>query len=321
MAPRMLITPVPYRPPTSLAHNTPWLVVVEAFLAGAVDADSTRRAYRRHIVGALTFLGVVAVADLNGAMLASYRAALLAQPLAPASQGQALAAVRSFLTWSRTMGAHSLAAEVLLAALRSPRATVRRPYTVLSEPEVAGILQAATTPRDRALLAVMLGGGLRVAEVAALDVPDVLVDHEGGTALYVRLGKGRRDRIVPVQPEVAELLRGYLVATGRVLGGPGALFFAHDRALPTRAPGRLTTRSIGDVVRTCARAAGVTAKHVSPHSLRHTMAIRALRAGGNIVAVSKLLGHACIATTQRYLDHLELGELRAAVPPLPIARG
>jgi site-specific recombinase XerD len=64
--------------------------------------------------------------------------------------------------------------------------------------------------------------------------------------------------------------------------------------------------------------AGLAAKAISPHALRHTYAIRALRAGGNVIAVQKLLGHASVATTQRYLDHLALGELRAAVPPLPV---
>ncbi len=65
-------------------------------------------------------------------------------------------------------------------------------------------------------------------------------------------------------------------------------------------------------------AAGIAAKQISPHSLRHTYALRALRHGGNVVAVSKLLGHASIATTQRYLDHLQLSELRRAVPYLPL---
>jgi site-specific recombinase XerD len=83
---------------------------------------------------------------------------------------------------------------------------------------------------------------------------------------------------------------------------------------------RLSTRAVGYLVRRALEKSGLTAKAISPHSLRHTYAIRALRAGGNVIAVQKLLGHASIATTQRYLDHLALGELRAAVPPLPLLR-
>jgi integrase/recombinase XerD len=63
---------------------------------------------------------------------------------------------------------------------------------------------------------------------------------------------------------------------------------------------------------------GINAKRVSPHTLRHSYALRCLRHGGNVVAVSKLLGHRSISTTQRYVDHLALRELRAAVPPLPL---
>ena len=70
-------------------------------------------------------------------------------------------------------------------------------------------------------------------------------------------------------------------------------------------------------MKSAARWAGIEAKVISPHTLRHTFAVRALRAGHDVEAVRRLLGHASIATTQRYVDHLELGELRAAVPPLP----
>jgi site-specific recombinase XerD len=84
---------------------------------------------------------------------------------------------------------------------------------------------------------------------------------------------------------------------------------------------RLSTRAVGYLVRRALEKAGLAAKAISPHSLRHTYAIRALRAGGNVIAVQKLLGHASVATTQRYLDHLALGELRAAVPPLPMSAG
>jgi site-specific recombinase XerD len=84
---------------------------------------------------------------------------------------------------------------------------------------------------------------------------------------------------------------------------------------------RLSTRAVGYLVRRAMQRAGLAAKAISPHALRHTYAIRALRAGGNVIAVQKLLGHASVATTQRYLDHLTLGELRAAVPPLPMRAG
>lgn len=148
----------------------------------------------------------------------------------PRTQAQALAALRSFLRWSRTMGASTLSADVVAEAPRTPRTDVRRPYTSLSERELTALLEAAENPRDRALLAVMLGAGLRVSEVVGRDVTDLLEGADGGAALYVRLGKGRKDRQGPVQLEVAGVIRRYLAVTGRRLGDAGPLFRAHDLA-------------------------------------------------------------------------------------------
>jgi len=105
----------------------------------------------------------------------------------------------------------------------------------------------------------MLGAGLRVAEVCSLDVADILTDQDGETALFVRQGKGRKDRTVPVQADVARHLRTYLAATKRRFGGDGPLFRAHDRAAGKRPEGtrhgRLSTRAVGDVVTRCTAAA------------------------------------------------------------------
>jgi site-specific recombinase XerD len=75
---------------------------------------------------------------------------------------------------------------------------------------------------------------------------------------------------------------------------------------------------VGDWVTRSGEAAGIAARQISPHALRHACALRALRHGGNVVAVSKLLGHASIATTQRFLDHLQATELRRGVPHVPV---
>jgi site-specific recombinase XerD len=312
------LTATPALPTQPLALHTPADVVLRAYLAAAVDAGNTRRAYARHLAGALAFMGETTITTLTGAHLAAYRAHVTSAALAPASQSQALAALRSFLAWSGAMGAHTLPGDVIRAALRTPKAEVRRPYAVLSELEIAPILAAAQAPRDRAILAVMLGGGLRVAEVVGLDVGDVQEDGDGETVLYIRQGKGRKDRTVPIRADVARLVRTYLHSTGRRLGEAGPLFRAHDRGAGSRVRRRLSARAVGYLVARCTAAAGVDAKSISPHSLRHTYALRALRAGGNVVAVSKLLGHASVSTTQRYVDHLQLAELRAVVPPLPV---
>jgi integrase/recombinase XerD len=133
----------------------------------------------------------------------------------------------------------------------------------------------------------------------------------------VRQGKGHKDRLVPINEDVADVINQYLADTGRYLTDEGPLFLATDRAAMGRASRRLSTRSMATLVKEGARAAGIKTTRISPHSLRHSYAIRCLRAGANVVAVSKLLGHASLAATQRYVDHLATAELRQQVPSLP----
>lgn len=123
---------------------------------------------------------------------------------------------------------------------------------------------AARTTRDRAILAVLLGAGLRVAEAVGLDPSDLHEDSEGASAIYVRQGKGRKDRTVPIQPEVATAICRHLAETKSRIGDEGPLFRAHDRAESKRPRGRLTTRAVAEMVARCAKDAGIEAKRVSP---------------------------------------------------------
>jgi hypothetical protein len=101
------------------------------------------------------------------------------------------------------------------------------------------------------------------------------------------------------------------------IGKPGPLFRAHDRAATKLTRDRLTARAVGQLITRLAVSAAIIGKAASPHCFRHSYAVRALLHGGNVVSVSKLLGHASITTTQRYVDHLATAELLATVPPLP----
>jgi site-specific recombinase XerD len=295
-----------------------WAEASAAFLSAAIDSENTRRAYARHLRCARDFLQVRSVEDVTGVQLASYRAKVLAMDLSPSSKNQDLAATRAFLTYLADMGAPVLPARTVRTALKSPSATVITRYQVISEAEMAAMLAAARDDRERAILAVFLGSGARVSEVAALRVADLHEDFEGGSALFIHQGKGRRDRVVPIQPDVERLIRQYLKSTGRYLSGPGQLFLADDRGASSRRAKSLSSRSLSRQVKEVAALAGISAKKVSPHALRHSFALRCLRSGASILAVSKMLGHSSVVTTQRYLDHLGLGELRANVPLLPI---
>lgn len=300
-----------------ITQSTHWRAVVDVYLAAGVDSPNTRRAYARHLRDALTLFGVDTLAGLTGADLARYRALVTSSELSPSSQGQALAALRALLKWSGPFGAHTLPIEVIDRALRTPKAEVKRPYAVLSDAEAGGLLQAAGNPRDRAIVGVMLGAGLRVSEVVGLDPADLVIDQDGAASLYVRSGKGRKDRQVPVQDDVAGLIRAYLQDTGRTLTTTGPLFVAHDRAAGAKKRGRLTDNAVRQLVTRLAQTTNIDAKAVSPHTLRHTYGTRHYSAAKNLLALQELLGHSSVTTTQRYARHFEQSALRATVPALP----
>ena len=316
ITPECLITPLHE---VTVARLRPtWGEVVATYLSAAIDSDGTRRAYARHLKNAGQLFGTEYLDEVTGADLIEFRKAVMDADLAPASQAQALSALRSFLTWSGSMDQHAIAAQVISLALRTPRVSVQVRYSVLNEREARAILNSARGERERAILGVLLGAGLRVAEAANLAVSDVVEDLDGGVSLFVRQGKGRKDRIVPIGADVDAFIRTYLVASSRYLGGEGPLFLATDRGVKSRTNKGLTTRAIAKMVAETALEAGIVAKRVSPHALRHTFAIRCLRAGGNVIAVSKLMGHSTPVMTFRYLDHLATSELRATVPALPL---
>lgn len=180
--------------------------------------------------------------------------------------------------------------------LRPPRRSQSLPK-YLTEPEAARLRRAASAPRDRALVSLLLYSGLRVGEVCRLDLESV--DFQEKT-IRVRSGKGDKDRLVVVADSCLADLHDWLrhrpdSATALVFPGKSG-------------PRRLTERTVQRVVLRIAKAAGL-GKKVTPHVLRHTLATTLLRRGGDIRFIQRILGHASIATTQLY-THLDDAELR-----------
>jgi integrase/recombinase XerD len=290
--------------------------VLESFL-NLQNSPQTRRAYSNAISEAFSAMGVEWLNEATPPMLTEYRARLVARldsndadHLSPATVSLRLAALRGFLKFARITGLAPLSQEVITFTLESPSAKVVKPYDVLSASEAAKVITTLTEhPRDRALVALALGAGLRAAELTAVRVEDVIADDDGRQWIRVVQGKGRKDRLVPLSPDVVEMLRAF-VATKRKTKRGAYLF-------PSRqGTGRLTTARVYQIVTDAIQAAGIT-KHLSPHSLRHTFAIGRLRAGASPVIVQKLMGHSNIATTQKYLDHIEMAELQKWAAPLP----
>jgi integrase/recombinase XerD len=166
----------------------------------------------------------------------------------------------------------------------------------LTQAEVADLLAApaeGTAPglRDRALLELLYGAGMRVSEATSLDVDDLDLDAAGVRVL----GKGGKEREVPLGSFAREALSAYLTAGRPALASArtrGALF------LNVRG-GRLSRQSVARLVAGYARSAGIE-RSVSPHDLRHSFATHLLDGGADVRVVQELLGHASVATTQIY---------------------
>jgi integrase/recombinase XerC len=149
--------------------------------------------------------------------------------------------------------------------------------------------------RDRAILELLYSSGIRVGELVGLNWDQLDMD----LGIVKVMGKGRKERIVPVGSKAVEVLKAYLEERG-ALDGEGPLFI-NSRG------GRLTARSVGRLTKKYTKRSGIFRK-ISPHSLRHSFATHLLDAGADIREIQEMLGHASLSTTQRYI-HLSLGKL------------
>ena len=187
----------------------------------------------------------------------------------------------------------------------SPGVGESLPETLTVE-EVEALLSVGETDtpmslRDRAIIEVMYATGVRVSELVALDLDDVDLDQS-----FVRcMGKGSKERIIPLHDEAVETVREYLED-----GRPSLARSAADRALfVSRKGGRLTRQALWLILKGRAQAAGIERK-ITPHTLRHSFATHLLIGGAPLRHVQELLGHASITTTQVY-THLTSEHVRA----------
>jgi integrase/recombinase XerD len=268
-------------------------VAVESFLAllAARRAPRTVEAYRRDLAELATFLGrspSSATPDEVQAWLADLRG----RGLAPSSVARKAAAARSFFRHLVLLGARddNPAAEIPL-----PRRRARLPRS-LTPGEIERLLAAAngTTPRalrDRALVELLYGAGLRVSEAVGLERGGVDLDDR-----FVRcIGKGDKERIVPLGREAVESVRRYL-ARGRPF-----LDRRHRPELFLNAQGGALTRAGAFLIlRRLATKAGLDPKRVHPHLLRHSFATHLLEGGADLRSVQEMLGHADLGTTEIY---------------------
>ena len=206
---------------------------------------------------------------------------------------QVVCALRFFYT-------HTLSRKIAIERIPFPRRERKLPL-ILSREEVKALLEAPRSLRHRALLAILYGCGLRVAEVTQLKVGDI---DSARHVLRVRQGKGRKDRQTLLPAKLLELLRCYW----RTQRPSEWLFPGADSTRP------ISAKAVFLACRKAAQRAGLT-KLVHPHSLRHAFATHLLEAGVNLRTIQILLGHANLETTARYLQVADVS-VRSTVSPL-----
>jgi integrase/recombinase XerD len=186
-----------------------------------------------------------------------------------------------------------------------PKKTLRMP-TILSQEEVARLIDAARPPLHRTLLMALYATGLRRAELARLKVSDV---DSKRMIIHIRGGKGRKDRDVMLSPKLLEVLREHWRGLRRK---PSAWLFPGNRWHTGDTP--ITTKVVWDACNEAAQRAGLQ-KDVHPHTLRHCFATHLLEAGADLRTIQILLGHRDLKETTIYL-HLSQRHLHATASPL-----
>ncbi len=274
----------------------------------AVSAN-TRRAYARDLSDYLAFLASRGEDPGSASRLAvrAYVAGLKEKGLLPASISQILSALRQFY---RVLQRRELCETNPVASFRGPRVGRTLPE-FLSEPEVGTLLGGGAqdwtkeagwaVARDKAILELLYSGGLRVSELASLKREDV----DFAQALVRVLGKGGKERLLPLGRPAIEAIRAYAALPPWWTKPPSG----ETRLFRNKFGGPLTDRSVRRLL--LARLSQAGLRNVSPHALRHSFATHMLDHGADLRAVQELLGHSSVTTTQIY-THVTARRLQEA---------
>jgi integrase/recombinase XerC len=288
-------------------------LLAEQFLAMLAHeraaSPHTLRAYQREIGNFAAYLveqrGTdVAMHSIDHLQIRGYLGELYERGLAKASVARSLAAIRSWFQWMARAGHVSMNAAALVATPKLPKHLPRVPSIEQMNHlvETAASEEVAAWPeRDHVIFELLYGCGIRNAELVGLNLADV---HWAREVILVR-GKGRKQRYVPLGDAAADAIRAYLPS--RTLKLAGKANEALLLNLRLRGTGRLTTRSVGRIVKQISLAKGLPAE-IHPHTLRHAFGTHMLEEGADLRAIQELLGHERLSTTQRYTQ-LTVGQV------------
>jgi len=282
-------------------------------LAGFLDylqvecglSDNTRKAYHRDLARLLAHLdafGLNGLEEMTSAHIESLLHALSTEGLAEASVARALAAVRMFC---RYLVLYGVLDKDISAGINAPKKWRRLPTVLpddaarklLSEPNAG---QDAHHVRDRAILMLLYATGMRAGELVGMKVDDL--NFNLGVARV--LGKGAKERVIPVAEEALKAVDEYIHTYRPLLqNGPSSALFLSRTGRP------MAREDVFRLVRKYVRRTSLRGR-ISPHTLRHSFATQLLSNGADLRSVQEMLGHADVATTQIY-THVDSARLKA----------
>jgi integrase/recombinase XerC len=272
----------------------------------------TLRAYERELHNFAAWIGErygkhQAVNRIEHTQIRAYMGSLYDRGLAKSSVARALAAIRSWFKWLARVGVLEQNEAALVATPRLPKHLPRVPSIEQINRVINSVSdEVASWPaRDAAILELLYGCGIRNAELTGLNLEDI---HWANEVILIR-GKGQKQRYVPLGDVTAQALRAYLAERATLLAAAGGgkqltspALFLNLQLRGLSKPGgeaRLTTRSVGRIVKRIAVLRGLSAD-VHPHTLRHAFGTHLLEEGADLRAIQELLGHERLSTTQRY---------------------
>jgi len=222
------------------------------------------------------------------------------QDLAPATLARRLSSLKSLFAFALRQ---KLCAENPAAGIRAPKLGKRLPK-ILPQHQTQALLESTNRKfddRELALLALLYGCGLRVSEVVGVNLSDLSMNFKSHVGEIRVLGKGNKERIVPLPEMAVELIESWLKERGNLLPKENALFL-------NKFGQRLSVRSVQRMLKSRALETGADAS-ITPHKLRHSFATDMLTGGANLRTIQQFLGHASLATTEHY-THVTLPQLQ-----------
>jgi integrase/recombinase XerC len=270
---------------------------VASFLGHLGERDAsphTVKAYRRDLSLFTAYAGSRGWKQIDHIVVRGFLAQRYEKGLSKTSVARALAAVRSLYRWLARQGVVEQNPAKLVATPKLPKKLPRVPTIEEINSVIDGEMPevAAFPARDRLMLELLYGCGIRNSELTGINLDDIRFSAE---AILIR-GKGKKERYVPFGGSAQIGLAAYLPERQKVLEARGM----HSPALLiNRRGGRLTTRSVGRIIKKIAVAKGLSSD-LHPHTLRHAFGTHMLEEGADLRAIQELLGHERLTTTQRY---------------------